>query len=213
MDIQRQIEEVGRSVELRGSEDEAALTVTQEYDVSVEDLWDACTNADRIPRWFLPITGELREGGTYQLEGNAGGRVLRCEPPCSFRVTWEYGGEVSEVEVRLTALSDTRSRFALTHFAPLNDFWAQFGPGATGIGWEMGLLGLRQHLSSGVDIPPEAAEWAASEEARRFMELSGRMWGRAHAAAGADPEEAAASAERTIAAYTATPGEESASGA
>lgn len=92
MDIQRQIEEVGRSVELRGSEDEAALTVTQEYDVSVEDLWDACTNADRIPRWFLPITGELREGGTYQLEGNAGGRVLRCEPPRSFRVTWEYGG-------------------------------------------------------------------------------------------------------------------------
>ena len=45
------------------------------------------------------------------------------------------------------------------------------------------------------------------------MELSGRMWGRAHAAAGADPEEVAASAERTIAAYTATPGEESASGA
>lgn len=62
MDIQRQIEEVGRSVELRGSEDEAALTVTQEYDVSVEDLWDACTNAERIPRWFLPIRGGAARG-------------------------------------------------------------------------------------------------------------------------------------------------------
>lgn len=202
MDIQRQIDLVGRSVELNGSDEEAALTLTQDYDASVEDLWDACTNVERIPRWFLPVTGDLREGGTYQLEGNAGGRVLSCEPPFSFRVTWEYGGQSSEVELRLTALSDTRSRFALTHHAPLNDFWAQYGPGATGIGWELGLLGLQQHLATGADVPPEAREWGESEQARRFMELSGRLWGRAHAAAGADPKEAEASAERTVAFYT-----------
>ncbi|PDP85502.1 polyketide cyclase [Glycomyces fuscus] len=205
MDIQQQIDAVGRSVELSGSGDDTAITLTQDYDAPIEDLWDACTSAERVPRWFMPVTGDLREGGTYQLEGNAGGRVLSCDPPSSFRVTWEFGGQTSEVEVVLTALSDERTRFALTHFAPLNDHWAQYGPGATGIGWELGLLGLALHLASGADVPSEISGWERSEEARRFMELSGRLWGEAHAAAGADPKEAEASAERTVAAYTADP--------
>ncbi|MFD6950181.1 polyketide cyclase [Nocardiopsis sp. TSRI0078] len=210
MDIQQRLDAVGRSVGISGAGDETAVTLTQDYDAPVEDLWDACTSAERLPRWFLPVTGDLREGGTYQLEGNAGGRVLSCDPPNSFRITWEFHGSASEVEARLTALSDTRTRFALTHVAPLNDFWAEFGPGATGIGWEMGLLGLFLHLSSGADAPPETTEWGRSEEARRFMELSGRLWGEAHAAAGADPEEAAAAAGRTVAFYTADPEAEAA---
>ncbi|WP_308168107.1 hypothetical protein [Nonomuraea sp. NEAU-A123] len=44
-------------------------------------MWDACTSAEHIPRWFLPIEGDLRAGGCYRLEGNAGGEVLACEPP------------------------------------------------------------------------------------------------------------------------------------
>ena len=43
----------------------------------VGDVWDACTNPERIPRWFLPVSGELKEGGQYQLKGNAGGTVTR----------------------------------------------------------------------------------------------------------------------------------------
>jgi hypothetical protein len=39
------------------------------YPASQSDLWDAVTNADRIPRWFLPVSGDLRLGGHYQLEG------------------------------------------------------------------------------------------------------------------------------------------------
>jgi hypothetical protein len=57
------------------------LVATRRYDTSIEDLWDALTSAERIPRWLLPISGELRLGGRYQLEGNAGGEILRCEPP------------------------------------------------------------------------------------------------------------------------------------
>jgi uncharacterized protein YndB with AHSA1/START domain len=49
------------------------VTITQVYAAPVEDVWDACTNPARIPRWFLPVSGELRLGGRYQLEGNAGG--------------------------------------------------------------------------------------------------------------------------------------------
>ena len=46
------------------------LTITQTYDAPVEDVWDACTNPERIPRWFLPVSGDLRLGGRYQLEGD-----------------------------------------------------------------------------------------------------------------------------------------------
>src|SRR5215213_9940401 len=72
------------------------VTMAREYPTSVEDLWDAVTNAERIPRWFLPISGDLRVGGRYQLEGNAGGVVERCDPPGGagvpgFVATWEFG--------------------------------------------------------------------------------------------------------------------------
>src|SRR5690348_9465302 len=37
------------------------------YATDQADLWDALTNIERIPRWFLPVTGELKVGGRYQL--------------------------------------------------------------------------------------------------------------------------------------------------
>ena len=50
-----------------------AVTLTRSYATPVADLWDAVTNGERIPRWFAPVSGELRLGGRYQVEGNAGG--------------------------------------------------------------------------------------------------------------------------------------------
>ena len=34
-----------------------AVILSRGYPISLEDLWDAATNADRIPHWFLPISG------------------------------------------------------------------------------------------------------------------------------------------------------------
>ena len=56
---------------------------------------DAVTSAERIPRWFLPVSGRLELGGRYQLEGNAGGTIRRCERPSHLGLTWELGGDVS----------------------------------------------------------------------------------------------------------------------
>ena len=68
-----------------------AVTLSRSYATSVEDLWDAVTNGQRIPRWFLPISGELELGGRYQLEGNAGGVITACKRPSRFALTWELG--------------------------------------------------------------------------------------------------------------------------
>ncbi|RKS73028.1 activator of Hsp90 ATPase-like protein [Actinomadura pelletieri DSM 43383] len=179
------------------------LTVSQTYDTDVEDLWDAVTNADRIARWFLPVSGELRLGGRYELEGNASGTIEHCDPPKGFSATWEYGGQTSWIEVRLTPEDGGRARFELEHIAHVDDHWEQFGPGAVGIGWDMGLLGLALHVSSGMDAPADLGkEWSATEEAKEFMRQSGEGWFRAHVATGDDEAMCRAAADRTIAAYT-----------
>ena len=204
IDVTQQINAVQRQVGTRVLEAGEARTVTlsQSYDAAVEDVWDACTNPERIPRWFLPITGELKVGGRYQLQGNAGGTIERCDPPTSFAATWEFGGQVSWIEVRLVA-EPGGTRLVLEHIAPVDERWAEFGPGAVGIGWDMGLVGLAKHLSSGQSVDRgEGAAWAASADGRRFMSLSSQRWCDASIAAGTNEAGARAAADRTIAAYT-----------
>jgi uncharacterized protein YndB with AHSA1/START domain len=208
IDVIGQINAVRRQVGHRALEagEGRTVTVSQSYPTGLADLWDACTDADRISRWFLPVSGELRLGGHYQLDGNAGGTIERCNPPHSFGATWEYDGAVSWIEVRLTAESASLTRFELEHLLPVDAKWAEFGPGAVGIGWELAMSGLGLHLPTGLPMDPsEAAAWMVSTEARQFVTLSGRRWCEMQLAAGIDPEAAGSMADRTIAAYTAAP--------
>lgn len=209
IDVAHQISAVRRQVGDRvlAAGEARVVTLGRTYPASVEDVWDACTNPERIPRWFLPISGDLRVDGRYQLEGNAGGTVQRCDPPNGFAATWEYGGEISWIELRLSALPDGGTRFQLEHIAHVDERWAEFGPGAAGVGWDLGLLGLDLHLSSngGTVDPQQIAAWSVSDDGRQFMSLSSELWGEASIAAGTDSAAARAAAERTTAAYTASP--------
>lgn len=181
------------------------VTISQTYHTGIDDLWDACTNPQRIPRWFLPVSGDLRSGGRYQLEGNAGGTIDRCDPPHGFTATWEFGGSISWIELRLTSVSDQQTRFELDHTVHVDDHWDQFGPGAVGVGWELALTGLHLHLTSAEPVARADFEaWSASGDGKRFITLSSQCWGEANVAAGASPAEARSQAERTTAAYTQT---------
>jgi uncharacterized protein YndB with AHSA1/START domain len=211
IDVKQQINAVRRTVGTRELEAGTArvATISQVYDTDLEDLWDAVTSVERIPRWFLPISGDLRVGGRYQLEGNAGGTVQTCEPPTGFSATWEYGGAVSWIEVRLSPEDDGRTRFELEHVGHVDDdLWVQFGPGAAGVGWDSGLMGLFLHISTGgapAADPQATMAWMASAEGRDFMASSSDAWCEASIAAGEDPAIARAAADRTTAAYTAAP--------
>jgi uncharacterized protein YndB with AHSA1/START domain len=117
------------------------VTLDRVYAAEVEDVWDALTDPERIAGWFLPVTGDLRLGGTYQLEGNAGGEIRVCEPPRRLQVTWILGEppgpeDSSLVEVRLESTPDGGTKLVLEHTAVVPpDMWDQFGPGAVGVGW------------------------------------------------------------------------------
>ena len=69
IDIGRHIGAVTRRLENREHEGKIARVAlaSRTYDTTIDDLWDAITSAERIPRWFLPISGDLRLGGRYQL--------------------------------------------------------------------------------------------------------------------------------------------------
>jgi uncharacterized protein YndB with AHSA1/START domain len=205
VDVDHHINAASRTVGARTLEagEARVVTISRTYDEPIEDVWDALTNIERIPRWFLPITGELRVGGRYQLEGNAGGVVERCGPPRAFDATWEFGGGVSWIEARLAEEGDG-TRFTLTHIAQVDDeTWNQFGPGATGIGWDGAVLGLSLHLATGAaNDPAEAMAWSMTEQGIGFNRQSGERWHGADVAAGNDPEHARERADRAITAYT-----------
>jgi len=207
IDVRQQISDVRRTLGSRTLEagEARVSTISQVYDTTIDDLWEVVTTADRIERWFLPISGELKEGGHYQLTGHAGGTITRCDKPRGFAATWEYGGDVSWIEVRLTPEGDG-TRFELEHVAHVADeFWDQFGPGATGAGWDMALLGLASHLADPAMPKPGSAEmaaWIASDEGRLAVRLSSDAWAATDIETGTAPDIAAARADRVYAAYT-----------
>ena len=205
IDVNHQINAVRRTVGTRTIDTGEAhvITISQAYDTDPADLWDAVTNIERIPRWLMPISGELKVGGSYQLEGQAGGTILTCDPPNDFTATWEYGGNTSWIDVSITSESPDRARLVLEHIAHVDDeIWREFGPGAVGIGWDSMVLGLAIHLSTGESIDPSfGKEWTGTEDGRRFLTLSGEAWYAANVAQGEDPDAARAMTDRCIAAY------------
>ena len=210
IDVEHHISSVERRVGSRTLEAGEARTITiaRVYETPPEDMWDVCTDPERIARWFLPISGDLRPGGRFAFEGNASGTIERCEPPHSVDATWEYGGQVSWIELRLTPEPEGRTRFALEHIAHVDDeLWAQFGPGAVGIGWDGGFLGLTLYLT-GDGAPPDRAAveaWQASEDGHRFHALASERWAEASIAAGTPAAEAEAAAARSTDFYTGEP--------
>jgi uncharacterized protein YndB with AHSA1/START domain len=205
IDGPKQIGAVTREVHSLDYEGKPARSVVlrQLYKTSVEDLWDAVTTADRIPRWLMPITGELKLGGRYQLVGNAGGTILVCDQPRFLKVTWEYGGKVSWVTATIEPAPAGSARLTIEHVAHPDEHWSKFGPGAVGIGWDLMVLGLATHVETGAsNVAEEGMKWVMSDAGKAFMRASNDAWCEADIAGGEAPEAAKAAAERTIAAYT-----------
>ena len=113
-------------------------------------------------------------------------------------------GERSPRARRAQGAADARAHRAQGWRWRCEEHLKQYGPGAGGVGWDLGLYGLERHLADPAGaLDHEAVEaWTTSSEGKAFMRGSGEAWGAAHAASGEDPDEARAQAERTIAFYT-----------
>ena len=208
MDTAGEIKAVDRTVGTRDTPAGTARTVQlrRTYDAPIDDVWDAITDPDRLGRWFLPVSGDLRLGGRYQLEGNAGGEILRCEPPRLLTVSWIFGepaqDSFSEVEVRLSEAAEGGTLLQVDHVATVDaPRWTEFGPGAVGVGWDLILLGLAMYLAGTGMNESERAAWPMSAEGRDFITQSSQAWATAHEAGGAAGAEAAAARDNTTRFY------------
>jgi uncharacterized protein YndB with AHSA1/START domain len=186
-----------RSFERDGKPAQAVIA-SRIYDTDAADLWDALTNKDRIPRWFAPVSGELKLGGKYQVENNAGGTITECVPNRKIALTWEFMGGMSWVTLTLSP-TGAGTRLELEHVAFVDPHWEKYGSGAVGVGWDLSFMGLARHLAEPGEMhPAEAAEgWFASEEAKAMIRTTSDAWGGAEIAAGGNREAALARAERT----------------
>lgn len=205
-DVEGHLGAVDRSVSssMRDGAPARTVTLSRPYDIALENLWDAVTNPKRIPRWFVPISGDVELGGRYQLEGNAGGVIEACAPLSHFAATWEFGGDVSWLDARVSAEA-AGARLTLNHTALLSPHWGEYGPGAVGVGWDLGLLGLALHLGAPDEPKLDEEAFAVSPAGRAFITGCSDGWASAAIAGGAYADVAHAAARRTTAFYTGEP--------
>jgi uncharacterized protein YndB with AHSA1/START domain len=196
IDIAKQIGGISRGVSQQHTEsgESVAVTLERRYAADQADVWQAITDPDRVRRWFLPLTGDLREGGKFQLEGHAAGDIMTCEPPRHLIVT--FGGESSIVDVLLSG-DGQHTLLKLTHSVPLELAGSGAGALYVGPGWDGALLGLAMYLAGEVTGDPVAA--ANSPEVQDFNVSSIKAWVAAiEASATADADAISAAREASL---------------
>lgn len=62
-----------------------AVRVEDVYDTDIDDLWEACTNPERLARWMAKVSGDFRIGGSvhavFTSTWTGLGRIDACEKP------------------------------------------------------------------------------------------------------------------------------------
>jgi len=171
--------EVGRR-HIPAGEARTAL-IRRRYDAPIEDVWDACTNPERLNRWFLAVTGDLHVGGSFSLEGNASGEILRCEPPRLLAVTWAFGDRpVDEVELRLSSDPNGETLLELEHATVSRRVeWegemVDVIPGV-GAGWEVPLMYLGRFLRGELPDSPSTEWYKPNPEDEELANRGAEAW-------------------------------------
>lgn len=197
-DMLTELDAIRRAV-ARGEGTAVVVTLTREYDAEAEDVWDALTDPQRLARWFSPVTGEFQVGGTFEVQGNASGEILRCDRPTWLSVT--FGAPESVVDLRLDAVGQ-RTTLELSHRFPFEASAAEaLYPGP---GWDGAFLGLGIYLrGDAIGDPMEAAN---SPEVIGFNAGSIDRWVAAVEESGAATTEQLAEArEVAVQSYTVLP--------
>ncbi|RYB90655.1 SRPBCC family protein [Nocardioides glacieisoli] len=150
-----------------------AVRVENVYDTDIDDLWESCTDPDRLARWIAEGSGDLREGGTVEVvftstwAGPA--RIDACDAPRHLLMTMQPGtDEETQVEAWLTA-EGSRCRLVVEERGlPVGQLHFY------GSGWQAHLEDLRASLAGEDPVHPDgfSAERAATAWHARWTELT-----------------------------------------
>lgn len=179
--------------------DSAAVGLSQRFATRASELWSACTDPERLARWFEPVEGELRAGGRYRLtESGTVGTIEACDEDRRLSVTWEYDDDVSHVTVTLVDVEAGWAELTVRHTSAITEHWRAYGPSAGGIGWDTALLGLAMHLENARGELDDVQQAMDSEDGLAFTRRLAEAWSAAHQQAGASLADADAAAQRAL---------------
>lgn len=150
-----------------------AVRVEDVYATDIEDLWEACTDPERLARWIADVSGDLVVGGTVQLVFTstwAGSAVIEtCDAPHHLLLTSQPGTEEEgQIEAWLTE-EGGRTRLVVEERGLPVDKLHFYGSG-----WQAHLEDLRRSLDSGGSVHPDGftAERSAPGWHARWTELT-----------------------------------------
>jgi uncharacterized protein YndB with AHSA1/START domain len=138
--------------------DRGSVHVEDVFDTAIEDLWEACTDPERLARWIADVSGDLRVGGAFRARFTSGwegtGRVEVCEPPRRLVVRTTEDGESQEhtIEATLTPEGDRTVLVIEERGLPAGEL------AAYGAGWQVHLEDLAASLA-GRDRCDMSARW------------------------------------------------------
>ena len=131
-----------------------AVRVEDMYDTDIDDLWEACTNPERLARWIAKVSGDLRVGGSihavFTSTWTGPGRIDACEKPHHLLLTREPGtSDEAQIEAWLTE-EGSRTRLVVEERGlPLERLYFH------GAGWQAHLEDLGRSLGGEAAAGPE----------------------------------------------------------
>ncbi|MBZ2198108.1 SRPBCC family protein [Occultella gossypii] len=140
---------------LTGTAERPTLTFRRTYRATPAQVHDACTNPERLARWFGDVAGSPSRTGdafTAVLSDETGdvaaGRVLSCSAQ-EIAVSWSWQGEAeSVISARISALDASTTELTLQHSLAEPAHAVGYGGG-----WEQCLHALARSLGA----PPDGA--------------------------------------------------------
>ncbi|PWJ26537.1 uncharacterized protein YndB with AHSA1/START domain [Branchiibius hedensis] len=137
--------------------DRVTIRVHDVYPTTIEDLWQAVTEPERLARWMGTVSGDLRVGGvihvTFTSSWDGPAVVETCEPPYAFSLRMDPGTEQeTRIDVRL------REEAGGTRLTVQDCGLPRADQLAHGAGWQVHLEDLRSALS-GQDPAPWRPRW------------------------------------------------------
>lgn len=139
-----------------------AVRAEDVYDTDIDDLWQACTQPDRLARWIAQVSGQPEVDAmievTFTSSWNGPARIEVCDAPRHLLVSMEPGGdEETQLEAWLTA-EGRRTRLVVEERG-----LALSGLHFYGAGWQAHLDDLARYLTNDQPVHPEG--WSADAPA------------------------------------------------
>lgn len=167
---------------LRAAGATGIVRIEHRLQASIDDVWSAVSDPERLSSWYGRVDGDLRQGGEFRLYLEADdwegvGRVLACDPPRHLVVTtresdesWQKGKGAppfdSRLDLTLTADADDTLLVVEADGMPVDLLFAY------GAGQQIHAEDLAAYVA-GRDRADVEARWAEIEP--RYRDLAARL--------------------------------------